>query len=147
MTHRGFPLPGGRIDAWAPACGWSLADSYAWLLAALAVAGCALPLVVATLPHLGALVWVGALGVGGSATAAYAVAMLDVVRNAGDDTGRASGLVSVGFFLGFAAGPIAFGFLTDQAGYRAGWIAVAGTLVLAAAAGLPFRRLAVPAAG
>jgi predicted MFS family arabinose efflux permease len=108
---------------------------------------CALPLTLATLPHLGMLVWVGALGVGGSATAAYAVAMLDVVRNAGNDTGRASGLVSVGFFLGFAAGPIAFGFLTGHAGYRAGWVGVVGMLVLAAAAALPFRRTAAPAAG
>jgi len=108
---------------------------------------CALPLTLATLPHLGMLVWVGALGVGGSATAAYAVAMLDVVRNAGNDTGRASGLVSVGFFLGFAAGPIAFGFLTGHAGYRAGWVGVVGMLVLAAAAALPFRLTAAPAAG
>jgi predicted MFS family arabinose efflux permease len=105
----------------------------ATMLAGLAAvaAGCALPLTLATLPHLGAMVWVGAPGVGVSATAAYAVAMLDVVRNAGDDTGRASGLVSVGFFLGFAAGPVAFGFLTDHAGYRAGWMA-----------GLPFRSAA-----
>ena len=114
---------------------------------ACAAAGCALPLMMATLPHLEFLVWVGAFGVGGSATAAYAVAILDVVRNAGDDTSRASGLVSVGFFLGFVAGPVGFGFLTGQAGYRAGWIAVAGTLVLAAAAGLPFRRATAPAAG
>jgi predicted MFS family arabinose efflux permease len=109
-----------------------------------AAAVCALPLTLATLPHLGILVWVGALGVGGSATAAYAVAMLEVVRNGGNDTGRASGLVSVGFFLGFAAGPVAFGFLTSHAGYRTGWVAVVGTLVLAAAAGLPFRRTTAP---
>jgi predicted MFS family arabinose efflux permease len=107
----------------------------AWVAAA-----CALPLALATLPHLGMLVWVGAVGVGGSATAAYAVAMLDVVRNAGEDTGRASGLVSVGFFLGFAVGPVAFGSLTGHAGYLAGWIAVVGALVLAAVAGRWFRR-------
>jgi len=114
---------------------------------ACAAAGCAVPLLMATLPHLEFLVWVGALGVGGSATAAYAVAMLDVVRNAGNDTGRASGLVSVGFFLGFAAGPVPFGLLTGHAGYRAGWLAVVATLVLAAAAGMPFRRAPAPAAG
>jgi predicted MFS family arabinose efflux permease len=102
---------------------------------------CALPLTLATLPGLDILVWVGALGVGVSATAAYAVAMLDVVRNAGVGTGRASGLVSVGFFLGFAVGPIAFGLLADRAGYQAGWIAVAGTLALTAVTGLPLRRL------
>ena len=109
-------------------------------------AGCALPLTLATLPHLEALVWAGAIGVGATATAAFAVAMLDVVRHGGDDIGRASGLVSVGFFLGFGAGPLAFGWVAAQAGYRAGWLAVAGTLVLAATAGLPFRRMAAPAA-
>ncbi len=115
---------------------------------AVVAAVCVLPLIVATVPGLGGLVWLGALGVGAFATAAYAVAMLDVVRNAGAGTGRASGLVSVGFFLGFAAGPVGFGLLTAQAGYRAGWIAVAATLALSAAAGLPFRapppRAAIP---
>jgi predicted MFS family arabinose efflux permease len=101
---------------------------------------CAVPLMLATLADLGWLVWVGALGVGLSATAAYAVAMLDVVRNARGDTGRASGLVSVGFFLGFAAGPIVFGLLADHAGYLVGWIAVGATLAVAALAGLPFVR-------
>ena len=115
----------------------------ATMLTALSAAAavCAIPLALATVPHWGALVWVGALGVGVSATAAYAVAMLDVIRNAGADTGRASGLVSIGFFLGFAAGPLAFGLLTSHAGYRPGWIVVVLTLAAAAVAGLPLRRL------
>ena len=126
----------GRASAHRP-------DRPAMMLTGLSLvaAVCALPLVLATAPHLRSLVWIGALGVGGSATAAYAVAMVEVVRNAGGDTGRASGVVSVGFFGGFAVGPVAFGFLTGHAGYWAGWVAVFGTLVLAAATSLPFRRM------
>nr|WP_305783935.1 MFS transporter [Actinoplanes lichenis] len=109
-------------------------------LAALAALS-TVPLVLATLPHLGALVWAGALGVGSFAVAAYAIAMLDVVRNTTTGTGRASGVVSVGFFLGFAVGPVSFGLVADHAGYRAAWSAVAAVLVLATVAGLPFRRV------
>jgi predicted MFS family arabinose efflux permease len=132
----------GRIW-WSKRAAADLDRRPATMLTALSAAAavCAVPLALATVPHLGALVWVGALGVGVSATAAYAVAMLDVIRNAGADTGRASGLVSVGFFLGFAVGPLAFGFLTSHAGYRPGWIVVVLTLAAAAAAGLPFRRM------
>lgn len=81
------------------------------------------------------LIWIGAVGLGGSAAAANAVSMVAVTKGSGfGRTGHASALVSMGFFAGFVIGPVAFGLLTDTTGgFGAGW-----TLVVAvfAAAGL-----------
>jgi predicted MFS family arabinose efflux permease len=87
------------------------------------------------------LAWFGAVGLGGSAVAAYAVAMLSVLKSGEGATGYASGLVSLGFFGGFALGPLGFGVLADRAGYGWGWIAVALMFVASALAALPFRAL------
>ncbi|MGW3498268.1 MFS transporter [Streptomyces sp. NPDC001020] len=81
------------------------------------------------------LVWVGAVGLGGSAAAANAVTMVAVTKGSGfGRTGHASALVSLGFFAGFVAGPLGFGLLVDSTGgFTAGWVMVTVLLGLAGA--------------
>ncbi|OJF09751.1 hypothetical protein BG844_35860 [Couchioplanes caeruleus subsp. caeruleus] len=130
--------------------GWArVADGMADVTAALrwlslAAAGFAV-LVCLAAPVWTPLIWLGTVGVGGSATAANAVSMLAVVRRGGA-TGHASGLVSLGFFTGFVLGPTLFGLLADAGGYGPAWLAVAA--VFLASAGVALRvsdRRAVPA--
>lgn len=107
-----------------------------WL--SLAAAGCTLLLPLAA-GSVTWLVWVGAVGVGATATAANAVSMLAVVRRRGA-TGHASALVSLGFFGGFVVGPTASGLLADHTGWFAVWLAVAVVFTAAAAAGALLTR-------
>jgi predicted MFS family arabinose efflux permease len=93
------------------------AAALVWL-SALAV-GCVGLLWLAA-PGWSGLLWIGAVGAGGSAGAANAVTMLAVLRRGGA-TGTASGLVSLGFFSGFVVGPTSFGLVADQFGYGASW--------------------------
>lgn len=88
------------------------------------------------------LVWIGALGLGGSAAAANAVTMVAVTKGRGfGKTGHASALVSMGFFSGFVVGPVSFGLLTDGFdNYTPGWILVVAVFVLAAVIALAGRR-------
>jgi predicted MFS family arabinose efflux permease len=79
------------------------------------------------------LLWIGALGLGASATAWNAVGMLAVMAFAGrEQSGGASGVVLLGFLAGLGLGPPAFGWSVDRLGtYGPGlW----GVLVLFAAA-------------
>lgn len=99
---------------------------------------------LAAAPMAGAwLAWAGALVIGGTAVAANAVAMLVVIqRYPPPATARASGMVSAGFFAGFALGPALFGLLVDTfESYPTGWLTVAGVLGAAAVAGTRHRRL------
>ncbi len=96
-----------------------------------AAAAVSVPLVWLAAPVWPALVWLGAAGIGGTATGANAVSMLAVVRRGGA-TGHASGLVSLGFFSGFVLGPTVFGLLADSFGYGWAWLWV--MLVFAASA-------------
>jgi predicted MFS family arabinose efflux permease len=92
--------------------------------------------------HAHWLVWLGAVGLGGSAAAANAVTMVAVTRGGGfGRTGHASGLVSMGFFAGFVAGPTAFGWLADgSGGFAAGWLLVLAGFALAVVAVWSGRR-------
>ncbi|WFE53148.1 MFS transporter [Micromonospora sp. WMMD1155] len=102
-----------------------VAVALVWLAAA-AVVGV---LLVLSADHLWAgLVWVGAVVVGGSATAANALSMLMVLRH-GKALGQASGLVSVGFFGGFVVGPTTVGWCADAGGWGAAWLVVAAVFV------------------
>jgi predicted MFS family arabinose efflux permease len=81
------------------------------------------------------LLWIGALGLGASATAWNAVGMLAVIVFAGRErAGGASGAVLLGFLAGLGLGPPAFGWSVDRlAGYGPGlW----GALFVFAAATL-----------
>lgn len=79
------------------------------------------------------LVWIGAVGLGCSAAAANAVSMVAVTKGSGfGTTGHASAMVSMGFFAGFVAGPLAFGLLVDATGgFAAGWTLVTAVFAVA----------------
>jgi predicted MFS family arabinose efflux permease len=109
----------------------------AWLAAA---AGAGVVLLFSAGPVWSGLVWLGAVVVGGSATAANAVSMLVVMRQ-GKAVGQASGLVSLGFFGGFVVGPAAVGWCADAGGWELAWLVVGG--VFAATAGVAARVRAV----
>ncbi|GIG88623.1 hypothetical protein Pen02_35590 [Plantactinospora endophytica] len=106
-----------------------------WLLLGLALAGIAGIglLLAAGATGIGALVWAAAVVHGGGALAANLVVMLAAIRRAGRNVGRISGVMGGGQFLGFAAGPVAFGALVDATdSYPVGWLAVATAYGLAA---------------
>lgn len=78
------------------------------------------------------LLWVAAVGLGLTASAANAVSMLVVVqRSVPARAGHQSALVSLGFFAGFVVSPPLFGALSDAAGYPAAWLLVAAELAAA----------------
>jgi len=80
------------------------------------------------------IVWAGAALFGATAVAWNALGMLAIVRDVDVAVaGRASGRVLLGFYVGFLAGPVSFGWSVDHAGYSAGWAAVTAVFVLAAA--------------
>ncbi|MFC8449589.1 MFS transporter [Kitasatospora sp. NPDC057223] len=102
-------------------------------LLVLAVAALGFAVLIPAATHGTWLVWIGALGLGGSAAAANAVSMIAVTKGRGfGQTGHASALVSMGFFAGFVAGPIAFGLLADgRAGFGGGWTLVCAVFLAA----------------
>lgn len=79
--------------------------------------------------------WIAAVGLGLSAAAWNAVGMVAVVRESHRaHVGRATGLVTLGFFAGFIVSPTAFGALVDATGsYSTGWLAIAAHFGLAGA--------------
>lgn len=92
-------------------------------------------MVWAASPSLGVLLWVGAVGIGTTASAWNAVGMLAIVKELGvREAGRASGLVQLAFFGGFVVAPIAFGYSVDVTGtYDLGWAAITLSYVAATA--------------
>ncbi|HEY8458710.1 MAG TPA: MFS transporter [Actinopolymorphaceae bacterium] len=108
-------------------------------LAGLSVLASALLLIAqhASLPWLA---WGGATLHGVAALPASVVVTLTLIRlTKSQGVGRASGVLAVGMFIGFATGPASFGYIVDQSGdYTPAWLAVAGCYGLAA--GLMFLR-------
>jgi len=79
-------------------------------------------------------VWAGAALFGATAVAWNALGMLAIVRDVDVAvSGRASGRVLLGFYVGFLAGPVSFGWSVDHSGYSAAWAGVTAVFVLAAA--------------
>lgn len=111
-------------------------------LVILALAAVGFVGLIAAAAALPPLVWIGAIGLGGSAVAANAVSMVAVVRSpAFGATGHASALVSMGFFGGFVVGPLTFGLLVDSTGgYPAGWSLVGLAFLASVFCGLRVRR-------
>lgn len=69
------------------------------------------------------LLWVGAVMTGMGTSAWNSVGMLAVIEDAGDATGRASGIVLLGFLAGLGIGPPVYGALVDATGsYAPMWI-------------------------
>ncbi|MBX6766601.1 MAG: hypothetical protein IRY90_05545 [Actinomadura rubrobrunea] len=119
-----------------------LADIGVPLLDLAAAAACFLLLLPAA-GLLPPLVWIGAVGLGGSAVAANAVSMVAVVRGtAFGATGHASVLVSMGFFGGFVVGPLSFGLISDSpAGHLGGWTLAGGAFLMSVLSALMVRRV------
>jgi MFS family permease len=86
--------------------------------------------------------WAGAVLFGATAISWNAIGMLAVLVEVGSqDAGRASGLVQTGFYAGFVASPILFGYSVDvTGGYGPGWTAIAGVFVVAAAVAVGLHR-------
>ena len=116
---------------WGQGSGWLSAHA---ALAIAAVGGAvAMALIWASTLGLPNLVWVGAALMGATGVAANVVVMVTVVGGTpAVSLGRAWGLVALGMYLGFAAGPVGVGALVDAGvGYPAAWVAL-GVIYLAA---------------
>jgi predicted MFS family arabinose efflux permease len=126
---------------WAPA-----AERASWFAVPLRlVALGALPgvICIAAAESLGApALLIGAAVYGATAPVWNVPGMLAVFRLVGAEaTGRASGLIYMGFSYGFVAGPIGFALLVESAGYRTAWLALTVPIL---AALLTTTRLAGP---
>jgi len=126
----GFVGIGSRI-AWAWASermhGFSLPLLLLGVGAVLAV------LMLAAVEGVGLwLAWPAAALFGASAVTWNAVGMLAVITSAGaGHAGRASGVVTAGFYIGFVGSPMLFGWLVDRLeGYTLAWLLVAGAFAL-----------------
>lgn len=87
-------------------------------------------------------VWVAAVVIGASAAAWNSVGMLAIVRDAPlGVAGRASGVVLLGFYGGYLAGPSAFGAIVDATDdYAPGWLFVVIAFVVATVVALCWTR-------
>jgi sugar phosphate permease len=70
------------------------------------------------------------------------VGMMAVLGSADTrSAGRASGIVLFGFYVGFAPGPIAFGWIVDTSGqYSLAWSLIASSMLMAAIVAAAWRR-------
>jgi predicted MFS family arabinose efflux permease len=125
-----------------------------WPLLALSLVALAsvLGIVLAGELAMPSLLWLGAVAFGASGIAANVVLMVAVVRAVPlEATGRASGVLAIGLYLGFAAGPLAFGALVDGFhSYAVAWSAVgaayAVTVLLLPLAGYRHQPISRPVA-
>jgi predicted MFS family arabinose efflux permease len=122
----GFVGIGSRI-AW----GWASERmrTYATPLTILGGGALLAILMVLAVPWAGMWLAIPAAVVfGASAVTWNAVGMLAVITSAGTaQAGRATGVVTFGFYVGFVASPLLFGLAVDQLGsYVPAWIGVAG---------------------
>jgi predicted MFS family arabinose efflux permease len=92
------------------------------------------------------LAWPAAVLIGASAVTWNAVGNLAIITESGRRlAGRASGLVTFGFYVGFVASPMAFGLLVDALGsYTLAWALVALVFAATVAVVIGWRR-ALPA--
>lgn len=88
------------------------------------------------------LAWPAAALFGATAVTWNAVGMLAVISSSGAGTaGRASGVVVFGFYIGFVASPVLFGWLVDTtSGYTLAWALVAATFAVTAVVITAWRR-------
>jgi nitrate/nitrite transporter NarK len=76
--------------------------------------------------------WLGVLGLGATAVAQQSVAMLAVLGLQDGKAGHNTAMVSMAFFAGFIASPIAFGLLVERSGsYDLAWLVVVAQFALA----------------
>ncbi|ALG87028.1 hypothetical protein ACH46_18520 [Gordonia phthalatica] len=86
----------------------------------------------------GWLVWVGAAVFGVAALASNAVTMVALVRSVpGDRLSAATGSLVTGMYIGFATGPLVFGFVLNHgARFGLAWLLPLGSFLIAALVGL-----------
>lgn len=79
-----------------------------------------------------ALFWLGTAGLGLSALSFIAAVTVALILSMPrDQVGGASGMMFVGFMIGYGGGPAAFGALVESSGYPAGWALVLVSFVVA----------------
>ena len=113
-------------------------SSYPRTLTVLAVGAVTAVLMLAIAAQLGLwIAFVAAALIGATAMTWNSVGMLAVLSLSGaGNAGRASGIVLFGFYIGFVASPVLFGYLVDWLGnYGWAWLLVAALFGLAAAVG------------
>jgi cyanate permease len=90
------------------------------------------------------IAWPAAVLFGATAVTWNAVGMLAVISESGSRmAGRASGVVTSGFYIGFVGSPMVFGLLVDSLGsYALAWSLVAVVFAATAAVVLAWRRVA-----
>ncbi len=79
------------------------------------------------------LFWIGAVMTGITSSSWNSVGMLSVIDHAGPEvSGRATGLVMLGFLTGLGVAPTLFGWLVDRTGsYTPMWLTSIGALAMA----------------
>jgi MFS family permease len=95
------------------------------------------------------IAWPAAVLFGATAVTWNAVGMLAVISESGSRlAGRASGVVTFGFYIGFIGSPMVFGLLVDNLGsYTLAWLLVAVVFAATAPVVLAWRRVASLAVG
>ena len=131
--------------------GWSMAadrqrDLHSTLAAIAVVAVLASWAIVVSTPQRVFLIWAGAALAGASSSAWNPVAMLAAMRLGGAAmASRATGIVVAGVLAGFAASPMAFGWLIEATdGYVVAWSTVATCAALAAGVAALAHRRSLP---
>lgn len=127
----------GGVGLVARICWGRVADSGAHariplvILGLVAAAGM-MSLLVAGILSVTPLLWVGAALFGASGIAANVVLMVNVIRAVPVSVvGRATGVLALGLYMGFALGPISFGALVDATdSFGVGWAAATGAYLL-----------------
>ncbi|SEO31098.1 MFS transporter [Pseudomonas sp. NFACC39-1] len=139
----GFGVMGIAARVGLTPLGARMADESWLLLLLLLLSGVALWLTSLALPVRHWPLWAGALGMGLTAVATNAIAMSMVLRDPGfGSPAAAAGLLSVGFFGGFAVGPPLFGlFQRGPWGFADAWLLLIGVLVVGGLSSLLLIRL------
>jgi predicted MFS family arabinose efflux permease len=90
------------------------------------------------------IAWPAAVLIGATAVTWNAVGMLAVISESGSRlAGRASGVVTFGFYIGFVGSPMVFGLLVDNLeSYTLAWLLVALVFAATVAVVLAWRRVA-----
>ena len=98
-------------------------DDYTGPLGTMAILGMAAAALFLASPTIIVLVWAAVILTGMSTSAWNSVGMLAVINEAGAPTGRASGVVLLGFLLGLGIGPPLYGATVDTTGsYTVMWL-------------------------
>jgi MFS family permease len=110
--------------------GAKLKDESPLLLFLIAIAACAMAVMMHATPDSHWRLWIGAVGMGLTAVGTNAIAMSMLIREpAFGPVTIASGFVSVAFFGGFALGPPLYGAISDYSGNSVlGWSVLIGVL-------------------